>query len=304
MGRCCGLLPSRKFGGGGGPVGPRAVGSSFCISPPLVGVLEGSCEAWEFTPCVSSCLGGHGLASVIWDSSWPEVFFHCFWEMAASGSLTLFQSWRVARPQDASKAPKLVLLLSSSARSYLDVKKQRMVRPVSEVAGMETWLRPAGRYVDPVFQHSRRHVGFVRGLVKAGPVGFVETAVEHDWSLLRCQEDWAQRFIIDARASNRGEGLCHVEFQGALDDAKDWFVSSTEFKNVFHHMRILGWLQAFFALPVVFASEVGCTGKNVSATTTCSRFVDIPCSNDASTLPLGFDLAMFFSQDFLDHFQR
>ena len=50
-----------------------------------------------------------------------------------------------------------------------------MLRPVSEVADMETRLRPAGRYVDPVFQHSRRHyVGFVRDLVKAGSVEFVE----------------------------------------------------------------------------------------------------------------------------------
>ena len=36
------------------------------------------------------------------------------------GSVTVLQSSRVARPQDASKAPNLVLLLSSSARSYLD----------------------------------------------------------------------------------------------------------------------------------------------------------------------------------------
>ena len=51
---------------------------------------------------------------------------------------------------------------------------------------MDTPLEPAGRYVDPFFQHSRRHyVGFVatqcglRDLVKAGSVGFVENAVEH-----------------------------------------------------------------------------------------------------------------------------
>ena len=41
-----------------------------------------------------------------------------------------------------------------------------MFRPVSEVGDMETRLGPAGRYVDPVFQHSQRHfVGFVRDLV-------------------------------------------------------------------------------------------------------------------------------------------
>ena len=40
----------------------------------------------------------------------------------APGSLTLFQSSRVARPLDASKAPYLVSLLSGSARSYLDAR--------------------------------------------------------------------------------------------------------------------------------------------------------------------------------------
>ena len=92
----------------------------------------------------------------------------------------MFQSSRVARHQDASKAPNLVSSLRSSARSYLDTCKQRMLRPGSEVADMETLVGPAGRYVEPVFQHSGRHyVGFVRDLVKAGCVGFVETAVAH-----------------------------------------------------------------------------------------------------------------------------
>ena len=73
-----------------------------------------------------------------------------------------------------------------------------------------TWkprLGPAGRNVDPVFQHSRRHhVGFVRDLVKAGSVGFVEAAVEHVGLFFRCQEgidgseDLHQH---DARASNQ-----------------------------------------------------------------------------------------------------
>ena len=36
-----------------------------------------------------------------------------------------------------------------------------MLHPVSEVAEMETWLEPAGRFVDPVFQHSwRQYAGF------------------------------------------------------------------------------------------------------------------------------------------------
>ena len=45
---------------------------------------------------------------------------------------------------------------------------------------MQTRLGQARRYVDPDFQHSQHdYVGFVRELVKAGSVEFVEDAVEH-----------------------------------------------------------------------------------------------------------------------------
>ena len=69
----------------------------------------------------------------------------------APGSLSVFQSSRVTRPQDASKALHIGSLLSSSSRSFLDTCKQRMVCPVSEVADMETGLGPTGRDADPVF---------------------------------------------------------------------------------------------------------------------------------------------------------
>ena len=81
---------------------------------------------------------------------------------------------------------------------------------------------------------------------------------------------------MDARASNRQflnppsgalltrEGLCHVEFQGAPEDALNWLVGSADRKNAFHQMLIPGWLQAFFALPAVLASEVGYTGKTIA----------------------------------------
>ena len=79
-----------------------------------------------------------------------------------------------------------------------------MLRPVPEVADMETWLGPASRCVDPVFQHSQRHnVGFVPDLVEVGSVEFVEDAVEHVALFFVAKKAGAQRFIIDARASNR-----------------------------------------------------------------------------------------------------
>ena len=128
-----------------------------------------------------------------------------------------------------------------------------MPRPVSEVADMETQLGPAGRYVDPVFQHSRRHyVGFIRDLMKAASVGFVEMAVEHVGLFFVAKKGGALRFIVDARASNRhflrppagllltGAGLCLVEFQGAPEDAQNWFVGSADIQNTFHRLVFRG----------------------------------------------------------------
>ena len=174
---------------------------------------------------------------------------------------------------------------------------QRMLRPDSEVADMEAPLGPAGRCVDPVFQHSRRHhVGFIRDLVKAGSVGIVETAVEHAGLFFVAKTAGAQRLIIDARVSNRhflnppsgplltGEGLCHVEFQGAPEDAQNWFVGSADVKNALHQMRILGWSESFFPLRAVLASEVGYTGRAV----------------DQKHL-VGLSWTMFFCQDVTEH---
>ena len=76
---------------------------------------------------------------------------------------------------------------------------QRTLRPFSEVADMETRLGPPGRYVDPVVWHSRRHfVGFIRDPVKAGSVGFVETASDVGLFFV-AKKAVAQRFITDAR---------------------------------------------------------------------------------------------------------
>ena len=113
------------------------------------------------------------------------------------------------------------------------------------------WGRPV-RYIDPVF-HSRCDcvVFYFRDLVKVGSVRFVETAVEHVGLFFVAKKAGAQRFIIDARASNRHfflrppsgplltvEGLCHAELLGSLVDAQNGFVGSACIKNAFHQVRI------------------------------------------------------------------
>ena len=132
------------------------------------------------------------------------------------GSLTVFQSARVARPQDATKAPCLVSLLRSSARSYLGTCKQRVFRPVSEVPDMDTSLGLAGRCVDPVFQHSPRHnVGFFQGLVKAGSIRFVEDAVEHVWLFLVAKSVQQSPFFETSSwtvACRRGTFSCRISW--------------------------------------------------------------------------------------------
>ena len=68
------------------------------------------------------------------------------------------------------------------------------------------WEPSWDRYVDPVFQHSRRHnVGFVRDLVKTGSVSVVD-AVEHVGLFFVAMKAGAQMFIFDARVSCRISG--------------------------------------------------------------------------------------------------
>ena len=200
----------------------------------------------------------------------------------ALGLLTIFRSSRVARPQDDSKALQPGSLLGISARSYFYAKKkQRVLRPVSEVADMETRLGLAARCVDPAFQHSRPHcVGFVREQAETGSVGFVENAVEH---VFRWQKARTHQPIM-VRASNRhfmrlpsgplltSEGLCHVEFQGTPEDAQNWFVGSADTKNAFHQMRIPGRLKAFLNCPPFSHSKL--VHKKIDQTeTSCFRFI-------------------------------
>ena len=112
------------------------------------------------------------------------------------GSLTVSQSSRVARAQDASKANDPLSLWSSSARLYLDTFYKRVC------FALNLWLLTSSRYVNMIFKHIRRHnAGFIRDLAKAGSVGFVETAVEQVGLFCVAMKAGAQRFIIDARAS-------------------------------------------------------------------------------------------------------
>ena len=107
-----------------------------------------------------------------------------------------------------------------------------------------------------------------------------------------------QRFMIDVRASKRhflkpptgllltGEGLCHVECQGAPE-----FVGPADVKIAFHQTRIPGRLQAFSALPAVLASEVWSLEKGSTATS-CSRLLDLSCPFNIAD---GFLLSDVFS---------
>ena len=103
-------------------------------------------------------------------------------------------------------------------------------------------------------------MSFLRDLVKAGSVGFVETAAEHVGLLFYAKKTSAQRFINVARANNRHllnlpSGL-YVEFQGAPEDAQDWFVGSADIKNAFHQMRIAACLQSFFHGPLFLIRRI------------------------------------------------
>ena len=118
-------------------------------------------------------------------------------------------------------------------------------------------------------------MGFVRDLVKAGSVEFVEDAVEHVGSSL-----------LPRRLVLRGSSLMRVQ---VIDADRTGFMGSADIKKALHQMRILGWL-LFFALPAVLASEVGYTEKRPR--TSCSRFLNGSC-------PCNTSKGFFFGDVFL-----
>ena len=111
---------------------------------------------------------------------------------------------------------------------------------------------------------------------------------------------------MDARASNRhflsppsvplltGEGLCHVEFQGAPEDTQHWFVGSADIKDAFRQMRIRRWLYAFFGTALCSRIRRWLHREYGRPETSCFRFFDVSCSCNASD---GFLLGDVFCQD-------
>ena len=82
-------------------------------------------------------------------------------------------------------------------------------------------------------------------------------------------------------------------FREAPEDAQNWFAGSADIKNAFHQMRIPGWLQAFFELPALLASEVGYTGKTIDQKRLAPDSLICPVP---STLPMVFLGDVFLSR--------
>ena len=143
-------------------------------------------------------------------------------------------------------------------------------------------------------------MGFVCDLMKAGSVGVVETAVEHVGLFSVARKAGAQRFIIDARASNRHllsppsgplltrEGLFHVEFHGALEGLWVRPMSRTHFIKC----AFLDGSRRFLNFPL-FSHPKLVTLEKLSTKTT-----DVLMSHNLTTRPMGFSWAMFFLSGF------
>ena len=156
---------------------------------------------------------------------------------------------------------------------------------------METLWLLVGRYVDPVFQHSKRHfVGFVRHLVKSGSVGVVEGAVER--SIFRCQEGWSScgsilimsKFRVRRRTLRtvlRVRPISRTRFIGSgfLDGCKRFFF--------------------FFLQCPLFSHPKLVTQENDRTKTFLSRFFDRSCPhNSCNGL---FFVQCFFCEDVTEH---
>ena len=71
-----------------------------------------------------------------------------------------------------------------------------------------------------------------------------------------------------------------------------WFVGSTDIKDAFHQVRILGWLHAFFGTSRRSRIRVGFSGKRSTPKRLAPDSLIYPAP---TTLPLGFfSWVMFF----------
>ena len=159
-----------------------------------------------------------------------------------------------ARPQDAPKALAFSSLFSSSATLLLGpaqfVSYFLLVRLLTlKLDGS------AGRLVEPKIQHSQRHFfGFIRDLEIASSVKCCEGCGTRR-SFVRRQEGPCTEVHFFGPFSGpllTGEGFCHVEFRGALEDAKIGLLVPPESRARSNQIRIIGWRQLYFVPPLVF----------------------------------------------------
>ena len=136
-----------------------------------------------------------------------------------------------------------VSLLSSSVCSYLDAYKQRMLRPVS---GLLTWKNDWDRPVVTLILFSgtalRHFVGFVRDLVKAGSVWFVEAAVEHVGKDCYTLAGSADSPLVVYTIAARKHGLGSLGFRWSYADNFGGLVRGANCTN-FHLARLIAGVQ-------------------------------------------------------------
>ena len=134
----------------------------------------------------------------------------------------------------------------------------------------------------------------LRDLVKAGSVKFVAGA---------------QRFIIDARASNQHfsnpfgdfclqEKVFSMLFQESLEDARNWFGGFRRCQERVSQDAHSQMAASALALPAVLAFEVGYTGKVVDKQRLVPDSLIYPV---LAAFPTCFSWAMFFCQNVTDH---
>ena len=146
-------------------------------------------------------------------------------------------------------------------------------------------------------------MGFIRDLVQDDSVGFVEAGVEHVGLFFVAKKAGAQRFIIDACASNR---LFFILLPDRCSQKKDSVMSNFRerlrtlktdprdpptLRMRFIRCAFPDGCKRSFALPAVLASEIGYAGNTIHQKRLApdSLILLVP-----TTLPMGFSWAMFF----------
>jgi hypothetical protein len=288
--QCASFACSVRFGCSAATSAAHASASSLTAlflapSPPESGSLplpnHAAPASAAAAPSLPIGLPPHSLIPIL-----PSLSTHS----SASTAVVPLVAGRVALPESLRIIPFVSLLPPSVAATYSHAAQSAaLLRSPVEVLELDTLmpLRP------PRVAGSRReYVRLLSRLLSQGMVSFTATPKAVNGVFTVAKDSTSDRLIIDAQPANRlFRDPPHVSLpdpshliQLQVPQGQRMFVGKSDLSNYYHHLGLPEWLQPYFALPELSASELQQLGLPSDSP---ARF---PC---CCTVPMGWSHAVY-----------